>query len=29
MENDNGLIMNEFVWPIRVYYEDTDAGGLV
>jgi len=19
----------EFVWPIRVYYEDTDAGGVV
>jgi acyl-CoA thioester hydrolase len=19
----------EFVWPVRVYYEDTDAGGLV
>jgi acyl-CoA thioester hydrolase len=21
--------MSEFVWPVRVYYEDTDAGGLV
>ena len=21
--------MNEFIWPIRVYYEDTDAQGLV
>lgn len=21
--------MGEFVWPIRVYYEDTDAGGVV
>jgi acyl-CoA thioester hydrolase len=20
---------NRFVWPVRVYYEDTDAGGLV
>ena len=20
---------NEFIWPIRVYYEDTDAGGVV
>ncbi|MGB0495049.1 MAG: tol-pal system-associated acyl-CoA thioesterase [Kangiellaceae bacterium] len=20
---------NEFIWPIRVYYEDTDAGGIV
>jgi acyl-CoA thioester hydrolase len=23
--NDN----NRFIWPVRVYYEDTDAGGLV
>ncbi len=21
--------VNEFVWPVRVYYEDTDAGGVV
>ena len=21
--------MSEFVWPVRVYYEDTDSGGLV
>lgn len=21
--------VNEFLWPIRVYYEDTDAGGVV
>ena len=21
--------INEFEWPIRVYYEDTDAGGIV
>ncbi|MDJ0807775.1 MAG: tol-pal system-associated acyl-CoA thioesterase [Gammaproteobacteria bacterium] len=21
--------MNAFVWPVRVYYEDTDAGGVV
>lgn len=21
--------MNRFVWPVRVYYEDTDAGGVV
>jgi acyl-CoA thioester hydrolase len=21
--------MDDFVWPIRVYYEDTDAGGVV
>jgi acyl-CoA thioester hydrolase len=21
--------MTEFVWPVRVYWEDTDAGGVV
>jgi acyl-CoA thioester hydrolase len=21
--------MNEFIWPVRVYYEDTDASGFV
>lgn len=21
--------MNEFQWPVRIYYEDTDAGGVV
>ena len=21
--------MNDFLWPVRVYYEDTDAGGVV
>lgn len=21
--------MNEFVWPVRVYYEDTDSGGVI
>lgn len=21
--------MSDFVWPVRVYYEDTDAGGVV
>lgn len=21
--------MNNFIWPVRVYYEDTDAGGVV
>jgi acyl-CoA thioester hydrolase len=25
----NPLMNNEFTWPIRVYYEDTDAGGIV
>ena len=24
-----GLSKQEFVWPVRVYYEDTDAGGVV
>ena len=24
-----GAQVNEFVWPVRVYYEDTDAGGVV
>lgn len=23
------MIKNEFVWPVRVYYEDTDAAGIV
>lgn len=23
------MMSNEFIWPIRVYYEDTDAGGVV
>ncbi len=23
------LSMNNFIWPVRVYYEDTDAGGVV
>ncbi len=23
------LINSQFVWPIRVYYEDTDSGGVV
>ena len=23
------FIMKEFIWPIRVYYEDTDSGGVV
>lgn len=26
MSNENN---NEFTWPVRVYYEDTDAGGIV
>lgn len=23
------MMRNEFTWPIRIYYEDTDAGGIV
>jgi acyl-CoA thioester hydrolase len=23
------MAVKEFVWPVRVYYEDTDAGGVV
>ncbi|SEP61817.1 acyl-CoA thioester hydrolase [Ectothiorhodospira magna] len=23
------MMPNEFTWPVRVYYEDTDAGGVV
>ena len=23
------IAVKEFVWPVRVYYEDTDAGGVV
>ncbi|MCW8931181.1 MAG: tol-pal system-associated acyl-CoA thioesterase [Gammaproteobacteria bacterium] len=22
-------MMSEFIWPVRVYYEDTDSGGVV
>ncbi|WP_205701934.1 tol-pal system-associated acyl-CoA thioesterase [Pseudidiomarina mangrovi] len=25
----SGEKMSDFVWPVRVYYEDTDAGGIV
>lgn len=24
-----GSVLQEFSWPVRVYYEDTDAGGIV
>jgi acyl-CoA thioester hydrolase len=27
--NPEALKMNRFSWPVRVYYEDTDAGGVV
>lgn len=23
------MVMSEFAWPVRVYYEDTDSGGVV
>lgn len=23
------MLQNDFIWPVRVYYEDTDAGGVV
>jgi len=26
---NNQTYINKFIWPVRVYYEDTDAGGLV
>jgi acyl-CoA thioester hydrolase len=29
MSKGNSQSVNEFSWPIRVYYEDTDAGGVV
>jgi len=25
----NDKTVNEFLWPVRVYYEDTDSGGVV
>ena len=24
-----GALVSEFIWPVRVYYEDTDSGGVV
>jgi acyl-CoA thioester hydrolase len=27
--NSKGTTVSAFVWPVRVYYEDTDAGGVV
>jgi acyl-CoA thioester hydrolase len=29
MSSDKSRILKEFSWPIRVYYEDTDSGGVV
>jgi acyl-CoA thioester hydrolase len=26
---ENQPAVNEFIWPVRVYYEDTDNGGVV
>jgi acyl-CoA thioester hydrolase len=28
-KNKDSMSENQFSWPIRVYYEDTDAGGVV
>jgi len=24
-----GMSLSQFIWPVRVYYEDTDSGGVV
>ncbi len=29
LSGNNYKPMKDFIWPIRVYYEDTDAGGVV
>lgn len=29
MNSNKNVIVNEFSWPVRVYYEDTDSGGVV
>lgn len=29
MSSNDYESVNEFLWPVRVYYEDTDAGGVV
>ena len=29
MSMSHSQSVNEFLWPVRVYYEDTDAGGMV
>jgi len=29
MNSEKTSISKEFIWPVRVYYEDTDAGGFV
>jgi len=29
MRREMKLMQTKFVWPVRVYYEDTDAGGVV
>ena len=29
MTHENPLSQNEFIWSVRVYYEDADAGGFV
>jgi len=29
MRSLQGMKLTQFVWPVRVYYEDTDSGGVV
>ena len=29
MSSNNNVVVREFSWPVRVYYEDTDSGGVV
>lgn len=29
MDRVSGAAAGEFIWPVRVYFEDTDAGGIV
>jgi acyl-CoA thioester hydrolase len=29
MSSNKNLVLREFSWPVRVYYEDTDSGGVV
>ena len=29
MSSNNNVAVREFSWPVRVYYEDTDSGGVV
>ena len=29
MSSNKNVVVREFSWPVRVYYEDTDSGGVV